>query len=119
MVEGILISSVRVTCLMKCLTQTSWVGNSLLAGCVRRVDFDGAGKVLGEECPDMDYNGCRVCPNGHCKLALSLLNEMKRAGVGGLHCELVLNWDTSQWENGLIGRLKEHGEGDIRKHGYL
>lgn len=59
--------------------------NSLLAGYVRRGDFDGARKVF-DEMPERNVQTWTTlvagfAQNGQCKLALSLFNQMKRAGV--------------------------------------
>lgn len=59
--------------------------NSLLAGYVRRGDFDGARKVF-DEMPERNVQTwttmvAGLAQNGHCKLALSLFNQMRRAGV--------------------------------------
>ncbi|XP_038895403.1 pentatricopeptide repeat-containing protein At5g66520-like [Benincasa hispida] len=59
--------------------------NSLLAGYVRRGDFDGARKVF-DEMPERNVQTWTTmvagfAQNGQCKLALSLFNQMRRAGM--------------------------------------
>ncbi|KAL0535678.1 hypothetical protein IC582_030019 [Cucumis melo] len=59
--------------------------NSLLAGYVRRGDFDGARKVF-DEMPERNVRTWTImvagfAQNGQCKLALSLFDQMRRAGV--------------------------------------